>query len=107
MIERKVPCPRCKKLIVYSKENKFRPFYGLSDLVSSDDMGQAVARNGGDLARTVEELIDLANERGGKDNITVVLARVEAGEPPRNGSPSNGNGHGNGHIGDAPAPGAK
>ncbi|MCK6599710.1 MAG: DNA gyrase inhibitor YacG [Bdellovibrionaceae bacterium] len=26
MIERKVPCPRCKKLIVYSKENKFRPF---------------------------------------------------------------------------------
>ena len=62
---------------------------GLSDLVSSDDMGQALARNGTDLQRTVAELIDLANERGGKDNITVVLARVEEGVPP---TKVNGNG---------------
>jgi serine/threonine protein phosphatase PrpC len=52
---------------------------GLSDLVSSDDMGAALGRNGPDLGRAVDELVDLANERGGKDNITVVLARVEPG----------------------------
>jgi serine/threonine protein phosphatase PrpC len=51
---------------------------GLSDLVSSDDMNRALERNGTDLPRAVAELVDLANERGGKDNITVVLARVEA-----------------------------
>jgi len=61
---------------------------GLSDLVSSDDMGRTLARNGLDLERAMGELVDLANERGGKDNITVILARVEAGEPARN-----GNGH--------------
>ncbi len=54
---------------------------GLSDLVSGDDMGHTLARNGNDLVRAVQELIDLANERGGKDNITVVLARVEEGDP--------------------------
>ena len=58
---------------------------GLSDLVSSDDMGRTLARNGQDLDRAIGELVDLANERGGKDNITVVLARVEAGDPGRNG----------------------
>ncbi len=62
---------------------------GLSDLVSGDDMGQAVARNGTNLARAMDEMIDLANERGGKDNITVVLARVEEGDPPAR---SGGNG---------------
>jgi protein phosphatase len=66
---------------------------GLSDLVSSDDMGQALARNGPDLQRTVAEMIDLANERGGKDNITVVLARVDEGAPPPR---VNGSGNGNG-----------
>lgn len=64
---------------------------GLSDLVSSDDMSQALARNGKDLRRAVDEMVDLANERGGKDNITVVLARVEEGPPPVK---ANGNGNG-------------
>jgi protein phosphatase len=54
---------------------------GLSDLVSGDDMGACLARNGVDLHRAVDELVDLANERGGKDNITVVLARVAEGTP--------------------------
>jgi len=30
-----------------------------------------------DLERCVQALIDLANSRGGKDNITVILARIE------------------------------
>lgn len=59
---------------------------GLSDLVSSDDMGRCLARNGNDFPRAVQELVDLANERGGKDNITIVLARIEEGAPPRNGN---------------------
>ena len=66
---------------------------GLSDLVSSDDMSRALERNGTDLPRALDELVDLANERGGKDNITVVLARVDEGAPPvRSGSNGSGNG---------------
>jgi len=63
---------------------------GLSDLVSSDDMNQALDRNGTDLQRAVDELVDLANERGGKDNITVVLGRIEEGAAPKNGKPGAG-----------------
>ena len=62
---------------------------GLSDLVSSDDMAGALARNGTDFRRALDEMVDLANERGGKDNITVVLARVEEGSPAAR---ANGNG---------------
>ncbi len=80
---------------------------GLSDLVSSDDMARAISRNGTNLQRAVEELVDLANERGGKDNITVVLARVEEGAPPRNGNGAPAGGPG-GNGGSPPAaPGAR
>jgi protein phosphatase len=65
---------------------------GLSDLVSSDDMAQALLRNGTNLHRAVDEMVDLANERGGKDNITVVLARVDEGPAPRGSAGGNGNG---------------
>ncbi|HEU4394055.1 MAG TPA: protein phosphatase 2C domain-containing protein [Planctomycetota bacterium] len=67
---------------------------GLSDLVSSDDMSRALERNGTDLSRALDELVDLANERGGKDNITVVLARVDEGAAPRVVGAAGGNGGG-------------
>jgi serine/threonine protein phosphatase PrpC len=47
---------------------------GLSNLVQDDEMGDIVTANS--LNRVPEILIDLANSRGGDDNITVVVAAV-------------------------------
>jgi serine/threonine protein phosphatase PrpC len=49
---------------------------GLSDLVDPAEMAKIVTDNA-DLRAAVDTLIALANERGGTDNITVVLARIE------------------------------
>ncbi len=48
---------------------------GLSGQVRKEEIAQAVARNDRDLVDICGELIDLANERGGPDNITVLIAR--------------------------------
>ncbi len=47
---------------------------GLSGLVSKEEIGEAVARDK-DLMKVSAGLIDLAKERGGPDNITVIVAR--------------------------------
>jgi serine/threonine protein phosphatase PrpC len=47
---------------------------GLSGLVGKEDMLRIVS-TGTDLVSTCRELIDLANERGGPDNITCIVAR--------------------------------
>jgi protein phosphatase len=47
---------------------------GLSGKVRPEEMAREAA---GDLARGLEALVALANERGGDDNITIVAARVE------------------------------
>jgi protein phosphatase len=49
---------------------------GLHGLVADDEIAEIIAGHGADTA--VEHLVDLANERGGPDNITVAIARVEA-----------------------------
>jgi protein phosphatase len=51
---------------------------GLSDLVEGHEMLATLYDEGMDLERGVQALIDLANARGGKDNITVVLGRLDA-----------------------------
>jgi len=51
---------------------------GLTDLVSDQEVFEIVAEHGTDLNSAVDELIDLANARGGHDNITVVLFSVPA-----------------------------
>jgi len=48
---------------------------GLSRVVESHEM-VATARETDDLAEACHRLVDLANERGGPDNITVVAARL-------------------------------
>lgn len=55
---------------------------GLSGKLRAEDMLRIVAGAGGDLARACGELIDEANERGGEDNITVVLARLTGEDLP-------------------------
>jgi serine/threonine protein phosphatase PrpC len=49
---------------------------GLSDLVEPDEM-LAIARDTPTLRDAVDALVQLANERGGTDNITVGLVRIE------------------------------
>jgi serine/threonine protein phosphatase PrpC len=48
---------------------------GLSGKLRSEDIQEIVVSNNSDLAVACAALIDMANERGGEDNITVVLAR--------------------------------
>jgi protein phosphatase len=48
---------------------------GLSGKLKADDIQQIVVANAENLEAACGALIDLANERGGEDNITVVLAR--------------------------------
>jgi protein phosphatase len=47
---------------------------GLSGLVQKDDMLRILSATG-DLVQACKELIDLANERGGPDNITCIIGR--------------------------------
>ncbi len=49
---------------------------GLNKMVPDEIIRQVVAKDD-DLDRAVNELVDTANERGGRDNITVILVRVE------------------------------
>src|SRR5437868_11734186 len=54
---------------------------GLSGMVSEDEMA-AIIEGAGSLAKAAKQLVGAANEAGGKDNITVVLFRLESdGEP--------------------------
>ena len=55
---------------------------GLSGKLRGEDMLRIVQESGGDLKRACEALVDEANERGGEDNITVVLARLEGDDLP-------------------------
>jgi protein phosphatase len=50
---------------------------GLSGQVTREEIAAAVSQADEDLVDTCSRLIDLANERGGPDNITVVVARFD------------------------------
>jgi PPM family protein phosphatase len=52
---------------------------GLSDLVKAEEIGRALRHR--QLEKTVRELIDLARERGGHDNITVAVLRIPESKP--------------------------
>jgi PPM family protein phosphatase len=49
---------------------------GLTDMVDGDTIRGIVAAKRSDLAEAAAELIDVANQNGGRDNISVVLVRV-------------------------------
>lgn len=50
---------------------------GLSDLVQDEEMVGVLQNAAGDLNRACGDLIRLANLRGGKDNITVLLIQID------------------------------
>ncbi|MFH1830094.1 MAG: Stp1/IreP family PP2C-type Ser/Thr phosphatase [Pseudomonadota bacterium] len=49
---------------------------GLSNMLDDEEICDVVTTN--DLEEACKRLVDVANERGGEDNITVVLAQVES-----------------------------
>ena len=50
---------------------------GLTTMISDEDIARILAEAEGDIARAATALVAEANERGGEDNITVVLLRFE------------------------------
>ena len=58
---------------------------GLSGMVSDEDIREIVTATG-DIREACHRLIQRANERGGEDNITAVLIRIEAVEEKQEGS---------------------
>jgi serine/threonine protein phosphatase PrpC len=55
---------------------------GLSGKLRAEDMLRIINEADGDLARACASLVGEANERGGEDNITVVLARLTGDDLP-------------------------
>jgi serine/threonine protein phosphatase PrpC len=49
---------------------------GLTDMVEDNEIETRLQKHGKDLAMASESLVALANENGGRDNISVVLARI-------------------------------
>lgn len=52
---------------------------GLTDMLTADDIGQIIASDE-DVNQAAQALIAAANQAGGRDNISVVLARIEGGD---------------------------
>ena len=50
---------------------------GLSDMVEDDDIHLTISTFSANLQMAAEQLVQLANENGGRDNISVILSRVE------------------------------
>ncbi|MFW5967312.1 MAG: Stp1/IreP family PP2C-type Ser/Thr phosphatase [Persicimonas sp.] len=50
---------------------------GLTDMVADDRLRELLLEEDDDLETLCETLVDTANEQGGDDNITVILARVD------------------------------
>jgi serine/threonine protein phosphatase PrpC len=53
---------------------------GLTDMVGEENIEGIILRNGDDPQKACEELVDTANEKGGIDNITVILVHCERDE---------------------------
>jgi serine/threonine protein phosphatase PrpC len=49
---------------------------GLCDMVDDNDMGMTLQALGGNLKLAAQQLVQMANDNGGKDNVSVILVRV-------------------------------
>lgn len=49
---------------------------GLTDLVTDKEILAILTNHAGDLESATQELVDLANEKGGKDNVSVILVSL-------------------------------
>ncbi len=58
---------------------------GLNDMVGEHDIHLIISTFSGNLQLAVEQLVQMANDQGGQDNISVILARVKRALPLRRG----------------------
>jgi len=49
---------------------------GLCDMVDDEDIGMTLSALGGNLKLAAQQLVQMANDNGGKDNVSVILVRV-------------------------------
>jgi protein phosphatase len=49
---------------------------GLSDMVEDHEIGLVLQTLGGNLQLAADHLVQMANENGGRDNISVILIRI-------------------------------
>jgi PPM family protein phosphatase len=49
---------------------------GLNDMVSDEDIGMTLQALSGNLKLAAQQLVQMANDNGGRDNVSVVLVRV-------------------------------
>ena len=49
---------------------------GLSDMVPDDEIGLALETLGGNLNLAAQQLVQMANDNGGRDNVSVLLVKV-------------------------------
>src|SRR5688572_12201180 len=49
---------------------------GLCDMVEDEDIGMTLQTLGGNLKLAAQQLVQMANDNGGKDNVSVILVRV-------------------------------
>jgi protein phosphatase len=54
---------------------------GLCDMVEDDDIGMTVQALGANLKLCAQQLVQMANDNGGRDNVSVILVRVLKGYP--------------------------
>jgi len=58
---------------------------GLNDMVEDEEISLTLGKYGANLSTAAQELVRLANQNGGKDNVTVVLARASLQSRPTGG----------------------
>jgi len=49
---------------------------GLSDMVSDEDIGMALQALGANLELAAQQLVQMANDNGGRDNVSVILIKI-------------------------------
>ncbi len=49
---------------------------GLSDMVSDEDIGMALKALGANLNLAAQQLVQMANDNGGRDNVSVILIKI-------------------------------
>ena len=58
---------------------------GLSDMVVDDDIGMALQALGANLNLAAQQLVQMANDNGGRDNVSVILIKILREYPARQG----------------------
>ena len=73
----KLLSPSINELIPFNNDLFLICSDGLTDLISDEEILEIIIKSRHDLNHAVQKLIDKANEKGGKDNITVILVNIE------------------------------